>query len=74
MQNNISPVLINNRNIFPFQDKAQFLNQIQEYEGLLIAIGAEKLLVDDEELISIINNNIAFLLFLRIIKSPLRKN
>lgn len=60
MQNKISPVLVNNRNIYPFSDKAQFLSQIEEYKGILIAIGAEKLLVDNKELISIINNNIAY--------------
>lgn len=60
MLNKISSVLINERNIYPFQDKHQFLNQIQNYDGLLIAIGAEKLLVDDPELISIINKNIAY--------------
>ena len=60
MQNKILPVLINKRNIYPFQDKDQFLNQIEDYDGLLIAIGAEKLLVENEDLISIINNNIAY--------------
>ena len=60
MQNIIAPVLINNRKVFPFQDKNQFLSQIQKYDGILIAIGAEKLLVDDPELISIINENIAY--------------
>lgn len=60
MQNKISPILINNRNIYPFEDKSQFLNQIQDYRGILIAIGAEKLLVEDPELISIINSNIAY--------------
>lgn len=60
MQNRILPVLINKRKIFPFRDKNQFLNQILKYDGILIAIGAEKLLVDDPELISIINENIAY--------------
>ena len=60
MQNNILPILINNRNIYPFQDKAEFLNQIEDYQGILIAIGAEKLLLDNEELILIINSNISY--------------
>lgn len=56
----IKPVKVNNRNIYPFADKEQFLNQIQNFQGVLIAIGAEKLLNDDEKLIAIINSNIAY--------------
>jgi|SRR5690554_1088262 len=56
----LEPVEINNRYIYPFKDTEQFLSQIESYQGILIAIGAEKLLNPDEELISIINNNIAY--------------
>lgn len=56
----LEPILVNDRMIFPFEDKKQFLDLIEDYNGLLIAIGAEKLLNEDEELISIINNNIAY--------------
>jgi len=56
----LKPIKVNNRNIFPFKDKDQFLDTIQDYNGILIAMGAEKLLSTDKELISIVNDNIAY--------------
>ena len=60
MKDKVLPVKVNHRNIYPFKDKEEFLTQIQDYQGILIAIGAEKLLADNKRLISIINDNIAY--------------
>lgn len=60
MASQILPVETNNRKIFPFKNKQEFLEVIKQYNGILIAIGAEKLLNPDPELISIINRNVAY--------------
>lgn len=60
MNTSIYPVTINQINIFPFKSKENFLNHIQDFKGILIAIGAEKLLSDNDKLIQLVNNNIAY--------------
>jgi UDP-N-acetyl-D-mannosaminouronate:lipid I N-acetyl-D-mannosaminouronosyltransferase len=56
----IQPVEINNRNIYPFKSKEELLDTLSRYSGLLIAIGAEKLLSENEKLVTIINENMAY--------------
>lgn len=56
----IQPVEVNKRNIYPFQSKEELLQALTHYSGLLIAIGAEKLLSENKELVAIINNNMAY--------------
>lgn len=52
--------LINNKRIFAFNSFSELISNIKNYNGALIAVGAEKLLNDDEELTSLINENIAY--------------
>ena len=52
--------LINNKRVYAFKDKNELLDQLDCYSGLLIALGAEKLLNDNPELNKIINNSLTY--------------
>lgn len=52
--------VINNKRIYPFIDKKQFLDFINDKKKILIALNAEKLNKTDEKLDAIINNNIGY--------------
>lgn len=54
------PVTVNQRKIYPFKSKEDLIDYIQDFKGILIAIGAEKLLSDDTKLIQLLNANIAY--------------
>lgn len=51
---------INNKKIYSFTGKGQFLNFIENKKGILIALNAEKLTKKDQELDKIINENIGY--------------
>ncbi|WP_121628880.1 WecB/TagA/CpsF family glycosyltransferase [Poseidonibacter antarcticus] len=56
MNNNI----INKYKINAFKSKEDFLNQIKNEKKILIAMNAEKILIEDERLRELINNNIGY--------------
>ncbi len=52
--------LINNVKVYAPEDKKSFLQKIKDYEGILIAMNAEKILKKDEQLKSLINANLGY--------------
>ena len=59
-QSNITPCCINGVNIFPFTNRNELINTIEQKKGILIAINAEKILNATPETRSIINKNIGY--------------
>jgi UDP-N-acetyl-D-mannosaminouronate:lipid I N-acetyl-D-mannosaminouronosyltransferase len=53
-------VRVNNKRVFAFKSKDQFLDFIEDKKSILIALNAEKLNKEDEDLDSIINKNIGY--------------
>ncbi|MEA1786443.1 WecB/TagA/CpsF family glycosyltransferase [Arenibacter sp. GZD96] len=53
-------MLINNKNVYPFESKLDFLNFIDGKKKILIALNAEKLNARNQELDKIINKNIGY--------------
>lgn len=53
---------INGYKIYPFQDRRSFLQFLENgnWENMLVALNAEKLVKEDEELRTIVNNNIGY--------------
>ena len=51
---------INNKKIYAFGGFSELIKSVKNFNGALIAVGAEKLLNDDKELTSLINENIAY--------------
>ena len=51
---------INNKRVFAFKSKEQFLDFVNLKKGILIALNAEKLNKDNNELDKIINDNIGY--------------
>ncbi|MBL6649626.1 MAG: WecB/TagA/CpsF family glycosyltransferase [Flavobacteriaceae bacterium] len=60
MISNLPHRFIINKRIFSFSSSSELINRIENFNGALIAVGAEKLLNDDKELTSLINENIAY--------------
>ena len=56
----MNPIIINNKKVFAFSSEKELLDKLDNYKGLLIALGAEKLLNDDKNLASIINNSLTY--------------
>lgn len=54
------PIYVNGRKLYPFNSNEELLKKLENFKGLLIAMGAEKLLSEDKDLISIINNNLTY--------------
>lgn len=51
---------VNNKRIFAFHNKGQFLDFIKEKNGILVALNAEKLNKSDEKLDNLINENYGY--------------
>lgn len=51
---------INNINIYNFKTREEFLTTIENQKKILIAINAEKIMIDNKQLRDIINNNIGY--------------
>lgn len=56
----IPKVSINNKTVYGFNSKEEFLDYIAEEKKILIALNAEKLNKNDDELNALINNNIGY--------------
>lgn len=56
----INRTLVNNKILYSFNNESELLELITDYKGLLIAMGAEKILNDDKSLIKIINKSITY--------------
>ena len=52
--------MINGKKVFAFSNEKDLLEKLDRYKGLLIALGAEKLLNDDKNLTDIINNSLTY--------------
>ena len=53
----LKSTIVNNRKLDVYNDKNQLLDDLIDYDGLLVAIGAEKLLSENIRLIEIINRS-----------------
>lgn len=56
----MNPVKIFNRLVYPFTSDEELCQFVFDKKGILIAVGCEKLLNNDEKLIDIINHNYAY--------------
>lgn len=56
----MNSIIINNKKVFAFKSEKELLDKLDNYRGLLIALGAEKLLNDDKNLTAIINNSLTY--------------
>mgnify|MGYP003706670779 CR=1 FL=1 len=52
--------IINNKKIFAFNSEDQLLSKLDEFKGILLALGAEKILNDDKDLEDIINKSLTY--------------
>ena len=52
--------IINNKKIFAFNSEDQLLSNLDEYKGILLALGAEKILNNDKNFEDIVNKSLTY--------------